>query len=243
MPELARFQRDFAAALDCPQPPAAPMRVYRNTVLLGAVEALAANFPVCAMIVGSEVFEDLALGFARTYPPGVPVLALYGSGFGDWLAGQRIADDLPYLADVARCEELHTAALHAADAPVLTAADLDGLSPDRLMALKPRYHPAAQFGWFASPAMAIWLAHQEEGFDEIAPDWRAGGALFTRPVGHVLGIELDPPAHRLLAGIRLGETLGGAAQGASALFPEADIGGCFGRLVASGAFSAVSRSN
>lgn len=240
MPELAQFQHDFAAGLDRPMPAAAPMRVYLNTVMLGAIEALAANFPVCTMILGERAFEANALAFARRHPPEVPVLALYGRGFGDWLAGQPIARELPYLADVARCEELHTAALHSADAQALEPLILEALPPDRLLTLKLRLHPATRFGWFESPAMAIWLAHQGDGFDEFTPEWRPAGALITRPDTHVSGCELDSLGHRLLAGIRLGETLGGAAQAASMLFPGADIGACFGALVARGAFVTTS---
>ncbi len=240
MSELAQFQHEFAAGLDRPTPADAPMRVYLNTVMLGAVEALTANFPVCAMILGERAFEANALAFARRHPPEVPVLALYGRGFGDWLAGQAIARTLPYLADVARCEELHTAALHSANAQALEPQALEALPPERLMTLKLRLHPATRFGWFETPAMAIWLAHQGEELDEIAPDWRSSGALFTRPDLHVSGYELDSLGHRLLAGIRLGETLGGAAQAASMLFPGAEIGACFGALVARGAFVAQS---
>jgi hypothetical protein len=216
------------------------MRVYLNTVMLGAVEALAANFPVCALILGERAFEANGLAFARRHPPEIPVLTLYGRGFGDWLAGQPIARELPYLADVARCEELHTAALHSADAQAIEPQVLEALPPDRLLTLKLRLHPAARFGWFETPAMVIWLAHQDEQFDAIAPEWRSAGALFARPETHVSGYELDSLGHRLLAGIRLGETLGGAAQAASLLFPGADIGACFGALVARGAFVVTS---
>jgi Putative DNA-binding domain len=236
MPELAQFQHEFAARLERPMPASAPMRVYRNTVMLGAIEALAANFPVCAMILGERAFEANALAFARRHPPEVPVLALYGRGFGDWIAGQPVASELPYLADVARCEELHSAALHSADAQAIEPLVLEALPPERLPGLKLRLHPAARFGWFETPAMPIWLAHQGDGFDAIAPEWRAGGALFTRPDTHASGCELGSLGHRLLAGIRLGETLGGAAQAASTLFPGADVGACFGMLVARGAF-------
>lgn len=239
MLELARFQRDFAAELDQPMPVATPMRVYLNTVMLGAVEALAANFPVCAMILGDRGFEALALAFARRHPPQVPVLAQYGQGLGDWLAGQRVSSELPYLADVARCEELFTGALHAADAYALEPDALKALSPDRLLTVKLRLHPAARFGWFETPAMAIWLAHQGEAFDELAPHWRSGGGLFTRPGTQVSGYEIEPLAYRLLSGIRLGETLGGAAQAARLLFPDADIGTSFGSLIANGAFVAL----
>jgi hypothetical protein len=238
MPELAQFQRDFVAQLDIQPPPVSPMRVYRNTVMLGAVEALAANFPVCRMIVGERAFEAMALAFARRHPPQVPVLTLYGGEFADWIAADRIAQELPYLADVARCEALHTLSQHAADAPALRPEMLDGLAADRLLTFKLRLHPAARFGWFETPAMAIWLAHQGEPRDEIAPDWRSGGALFTRPGISVGGSEIDSLQHRLLAGIRLGESLGGAAQAASLLFPGAPIGEAFGQLVVLGAFLA-----
>lgn len=241
MPELARFQRDFVSALDQPMPAATPMRVYLNTVMLGAVEALAANFPVCAMIVGERAFEALALAFARRHPPAVPVLAHYGQGFGDWLAEQPVSGELRYLADVARLEELFTGALHAADADALEPNMLEGFPPDRLLTLKLRLHPAARFGWFDTPAMAIWLGHQGDGFDELNPEWRSGGGLFTRPGIQVAGHEIDSLGHRLLAGIRLGENLGGAAQAANLLFPDADIGASFGTLVACGAFVALPR--
>lgn len=240
MPELARFQHEFVAGFDRPMAAAAPMRVYLNTVMLGAIEALEANFQVCAMILGGRAFEANALAFARRHPPQVPVLTHYGRGFGDWLAGQLIAQELPYLPDVARCEELHTAALHSADAQALEPLVLDALLPDRLPTLKLRLHPATRFGWFDTPAMTIWLAHQGDGFDQLAPQWGSSGALFARPATHVAGYELDSLGHRLLAGIRLGETLGGAAQAASQLFPGADIGACFGALVARGTFVAPS---
>lgn len=237
MPELAQFQRGFVAAIDEQQDPTGPMRIYRNTVMLGAIEALAANFPVCARILGDRAFEACALDFARRHPPEVPVLAIYGRGFGDWLAKQPLTQELPYLADVARCEELYTAALHAADAPTLTPDALKDLPSDRLLAFKPRLHPATRFGWLATPAMEIWLAHQDSNFRECAPEWHASGALFTRQGYTVTGHTLDALGHRLLAGIRLGEILGGAARAASALFPQADVGACFGQLVARGAFS------
>jgi hypothetical protein len=236
MPELAQFQRDFAGSLEQPLAPATPMRVYLNTVLLGAVEALAANFPVCAMILGDRAFEALALPFARQHPPEIPVLAHYGRGLGDWLARQPISRELPYIADVARCEELHTAALHAADAPVLVPQTLETIPPEELMNLKLRLHPAARFGWLATPAMAIWLAHQDDGFETIEPDWQAGGALFTRPALRTQGFEIDPFSHRLLCGIRLGERLGVAARAAARLYPCTDIGASFAALVGQGSF-------
>lgn len=239
MSELATFQRNFADQLERPLPTHSPMRVYLNTTLLGALDALSANFPVTREIVGTSGFEALALAFARRHPPSGPILALYGNEFPEWLASQDANRELPYLSDVARCEQLRNEALFAADAPVLGADALAALTPDQLLALKLRPHSAMRFGWFVTPAMAIWLAHQT-GFDgELAPEWRSGGAIFTRQGSGVCGFELDAPSHRLLAGMRLGETLGAATRAASLLYPESRLGGCFGRLVNCGAFAAL----
>lgn len=238
MSELAHFQRRFADGLNQVPPPPSPMRVYLNTVMLGAVDALADNFPVTRAILGERSFEALVLAFVRSHPPEQPILALYGGRFPDWLASQPLARELPYLADVARCEQLRSEAMHAAEAPVLTTAMLETAAPDRLLTMKLRLHPAARFAWLQSPAMTILRAHQDGFEGELAPEWKAGGALFTRPGTSPLGYELDSSGHRLLGGIRLGETLGGAAQAASLLFPDSPIGECFGRLVRQGAFSA-----
>jgi hypothetical protein len=239
MPELAAFQRNFAAEIDRPIAAPSPLRVYRNTVLLGALDALTASFPVTRMILGDEAFETLALAFARRHPPEAPILALYGSAFPEWLSHQPIARELEYIADVARCEELRNAAMNAADAPALTTDALTAFDPEQLLTLKLRAHPATRFAWFPTPAMAIWLAHQDEIAGEIAPHWRSGGAIFTRPGTTVTGFELDSASHRLLVGMRMGETLGAASLAVSQLYPDVAIGKLFGLLVQRGTFAAL----
>ena len=67
---LAQFQDAFAEALFAPQDIADPVMrqlaaqpafaVYRNTVMKGCIDALEANFPVVARLVGSEWFRAAA---------------------------------------------------------------------------------------------------------------------------------------------------------------------------------------
>jgi len=239
MSELKQFQTAFYAGVSGAAMPATPMKIYSNTALLGAIEALNDNYPVTREIVGKRAFEALALAYARRYPPNSPVLAKYGCVFPDWLANEPVASRLAYLADVARCERMWIEALHAADAPALEIADLQARDPIGLFELRLRLHPAARLAWHSTPAIEIWLAHQDERPDEIAPEWRARGALFTRPELAVEAMPLDAAAHRLLCGIRLGETLGAAAGAASSLYPVVDMGTCFAGLVERGAFAAV----
>ncbi len=243
MPDLATFQLAFAGALARRSRRGALERqpglaVYRNNVAVGLIDALRAAFPVTAEIVGSDAFDALALDFASAFPPAGPVLLDYGARFADFLAGQPWTSELPYLAGVAELERLASESHIAADAEPLRFADLAALGAERWMALRLPLHPAARFAWLRTPAMTIWLAHRDPaGFDSLAPEWRAEGALFTRPADAVEAILIDAPAHRLLSGLRLGESVGQAARAVADIYPETDFLELFAFLVNRGAFA------
>jgi Putative DNA-binding domain len=211
------------------------MAVYRNTAIHGAVEALRANYPVVEQILGAEMFEHVAVDFVSACPPLDPVLALYGAKFAEWLMHQRWIGDLPYLPDVARVERLHIISLFAADEERLPPELVAQIS--RLPGATLRLHPAACFAWLSTPAMSIWLAHQRPAASEIAPDWVGEGALFARPkpfTSHAA--RIGRAAHRLLAGVRLSETLGASMAAAAHLYPQEDCPAVFASLVNLGVF-------
>lgn len=213
------------------------MAVYRNTIVHGAVEALRANYPVVEQIVGEEMFEHVAVDFASTCPPRDPVLALYGGEFADWLGHQSWIADLPYLPDVARVERLHVSSLFAADEEQLSTEYAAQLS--RLPGTSLHLHPATCFAWLSTPAMSIWLAHQEPAVAEIAPEWKGEGALFARPKPFTSHAALvGRAAHRLLSGVRLDEPLGVSMAAAAKLYPEEDCAAVLASLVTLGVFVA-----
>jgi Putative DNA-binding domain len=237
-PELIHFQRDFARALDRPADGA--MAVYRTTVIHGAVEALRANYPVVERIVGEEMFGHVAVDFASTHPPREPVLAHYGAEFADWLRQQEWTGELPYLPDVARIERLHVCSLFAPDEERLSLEHAARLA--RLTGTSLRLHPATCFAWLLTPAMSIWLAHQQQPVPEIAPEWRGEGALFARPkpfTSHA--VRIGEAAHRLLSGIRLGESLGASMAAAAHLYPQEDSHAVLASLIKLGVFVAPVR--
>lgn len=236
MHDLHSFQGQFVSLIDRPEGPLSPLLVYRNTSLNGLTEALADNYPVVCELLGEKLFGALASAFAETMPPASPVLALYGEGFPDWLALQPVAGEISYLVDVAHCERAHVEALFAADAQALSIADIAQVPMEELLEMQFALHPAARFGWQVTPAIDIWLAHRRVVESEIVIDWRAAGYLFTRLELDGQAQPIDRPAHRLLSGIRLGETLGQAAAATLKLYPAADIGELFTSLVAAGAF-------
>lgn len=227
MSELLQFQRDFARAIAGPVDGA--LAVYRNTVLRGSVEALQANFPVVEQILGSEMFERVAVDFAEECPPIRPVLALYGARFPPWLETRPWTADLPYLPDVARIERLRIESLMAADAPPAThcAAGL-------------RLHPATRFAWLESPAKTIWIAHQGEFPDALELDWRPEGIVFTRPGPTApAALPLGAAGYHLLAGIQRGECLADVLAAALAEESDSEPQRLLDVLIDAGAFVAI----
>jgi hypothetical protein len=201
----------------------------------GAVEALHDNYPVVEQLVGAEMFEAVAVDFAEACPPRSPVLARYGREFADWLATQPWIADLPYLPDVARVERLRVESLLAADCePIQELPRKAELISSRL-----RLHPATRFAWLSTPGMSIWLAHQQPINVAIEPDWKAEGALFARPAAFTMHApRIGRAAHRLLCGIRLGETLGAALAAANRLYPQEKPDAVLASLVKLGVFVA-----
>ena len=231
--EYLAMQENFAAAISSPATGA--LRVYRNTVISGAIEALRDNYPVVEQIVGSEMFEAVAVDFASTCPPHTPVLALYGSEFADWLGQQPWIADLPYLADVARVERLRIESLFASDAEPLFELP----RPSEMNSARIQVHPAARFAWLSTPAMSIWLAHQQPDRRAIEPDWKPEGALFARPDAFTMHApRIGRAAHRLLCGIRFGETMGQSLAAAERLYPDENPAAILASLANLGVFAA-----
>src|SRR5687768_2867500 len=108
---LTCFQDAFARALLAPEvaadsPVAAltaqpAFAVYRNTVMKGCIDALQANYPAVARLVGEEWFRAAATIYVRETLPAEPMMLNYGAMFADFLTHFGPAADLPYLPGVA----------------------------------------------------------------------------------------------------------------------------------------------
>ena len=233
MLDLASFQRAFADALMADGQAAPPFRtqafaVYRNTSACGAVEALRAAYPTVDMLVGEEMFTQVALDYRREHPPTGPVLSDYGPNFAAFLARQPWICELPYLADVARLDWLWLGAFLAQDAAAMPRS----FTGETRIAL----HPATRFAWLSTPAMTIWLAHRDPcGLTELDPAWVEEGALFTRPGLDVRAELIDPAFHHLLIVFVTPASVGDAVSTVTAAFPQADVPELVQRGVTSGA--------
>lgn len=247
MSELGRFQDAFAAALAertaapianwLPKGEAEPagLSVYRNTIAKGCVDALAANFPTVAGLVGDDWFGAAAALFAREHPPAGAALLAYGEAFPDWLERFPPAADLPYLPAIAWLDWRWTAALFAPEARPLTA-EAFALAPEALAAARPRLHPSLTFAWFDAGLPGLWLAAREPDPGEMTLVEDPQGVLIVRPDDAVTARVLDRAGHAFLAAARDGASLGEAITAAAEADPAADLSSLFAALIADGVF-------
>lgn len=250
---MRRFQEDFARALLASDDAGSAtssvgelvrqpgFAVYRNTVLKGCIDALQANYPAVARLVGDEYFRAAAAEFARTNLPRAPMLMLYGEGFADFLAAFEPARELPYLPGVARLDRFWTEAHVAPDATPLEADVLARLDAMQLQAQTLRPHPSARWAYFESaPIYTIWQRNRAPGpIDENEIDWRGEGALLVRPRDEVRWIGLDAAGCAFLDACATGGSLGEASAAALDVNPQADLADLGKRLFAAGAFADV----
>jgi hypothetical protein len=250
--DLARFQDAFARAImatdglsGAPPEIAALARqpgfaVYRNTVMKGCIDALQANYPAVARLVGDEWFRAAAAVYVRDHLPRVPMLVEYGAGFADFLADFGPAAELPYLPAVARLDRFWTEAHLAGDEEPVTGAAVARLSPGELARTVLLPHASCRWAWFdGHPAFSLWRRNRELADDLSDVQWRSEGVLLARPRDSVRWIELDAGGCAFLDVCGAGGTLADAAAAALATDPEADLSALIATLLEVGAFGHI----
>lgn len=257
---LAEFQDAFAHALTLPAGDTAGhgagsdapahllaqpgFAVYRNTVTKGCVDALQANYPAIARLVGEAWFRAAAVVFARAHPPSHPALLDYGAGFADFLAAFPPAQELSYLPGVARIERFWTEAHVARDEVPVAAAAVAALGLEDLARAALQPHASARWAWFdQQPIRSIWERNRdgrEAAGAADAPDgeleWRGEGVLIVRPEAAVRTVPLDRAGCAFLDACAGGGTLSAAAAAALAVDSAADLSALLAQTLAAGAY-------
>ena len=250
VPSLAEFQQAFATALfDDGAQDASPIAsllrqpafaIYRNTVRKACIDALEANYPAVARLVGSEWFRAAAAAHVAVTPPHDARLMHYGADFAHFLAGFEPAASLTYLPDVARLDRFWTEAHIAADAEVLDGSALASLPPEQLGTRVLIPHPAARWAWFEeAPIHTIWRSNREADGDSGDLAWHAEGSLLTRPQDSVCGCELDRADVVFLDACATGHPLADAAAAALSVQTDVDLSRLIAKLLRAGAFAGL----
>ena len=218
--------------------------VYRNNVVVSLIGALADSFPVTRELVGEQFFRAMARQFVRAAPPRSPVLALYGSGFAEFIEAFPAAAGVPYLADMARIERLRVLAWHAADADALTAEKIGRLLADTEALPQTRFtlHPSLRVLHSRHAVVSLWAAHQSESaamvLTEVDPT-QAEAALVLRNGLEVEISAVPEGAAIFISLLQKGIAFGDSAEQALSANAEFDLAGTLGMLIRGGALASV----
>lgn len=243
---LTAFQDDFIQALYTADQVPASMRglvdqpgfaVYRNTLIKACIDSLTANYPSVVSLVGNEWFRATALIYVRATPPSAVSLLEYGAAFPDFLQQLESANELPYLADVARLDRLWGQTHAAADDRVLASSSIMQLSARALGDTVLPPHASARWAWFADmPIYTIWCASREQrvlGDDLI---WTGEGVLLSRCDNQVCWQPIDAGTCAFLDACQAGRTLERASNEALLAQQDIDIAQTLSELINASAF-------
>jgi len=251
---LHHFQEQFACALGdvAPRDDASMVRlvtqpgfaVYRNTVRKGCIDALVANYPAVARLVGEEWMRAAAGEFGRIHPPRSALLLEYGAEFAAFLETFEPAAELPYLAGVARLDRFWTEAHFARDESPLAPERVAVLGQDDLTRARLRPHASARWAWFDElPILSLWSCNRSGTGDASDIEWRGEGALVVRPLDSVQAIAIPRADLAFLDACAAGRTLAEAALAALDADAAADLSQSMARLLTAGAFSQIEIDN
>ena len=209
--------------------------VYRNNVVGGLVEALAAAYPAVQALVGERFFRAMAGVFVRAEPPTSPVLLHYGEGLPAFLETFTPARSLPFLPDVARLERRWLEAYHGPEAAPIPLDALARLPETALGEARLRLHPTLGLVASNHPVASLWAANTGRGAHEAVDLGRPETALVLRPHDRVEVHLLDWGQAAFVGALQGGQPLSAAADTALAADPAFPLATALGRLFADGA--------
>jgi len=242
---MQEFQSSFVKALLGASEPTLPWSrqpgfdVYRNTVLRGAIDALAANVPSVHRLLGDDAFDAAAGAFVRARLPRDGRMVRYGAGLPNFLASFPLVAEIDYLPGVAALDLAWIESHLAADAPRLAPADVFALTAEQLLHGRLVPHPAARWLSFPVPAFTIWRHEREERRLEDALPWRGESALLTRPEGTVVWRAIDAGEMQFLAACANGRSCDDALESVLDAGSGFDLAVSLPRLLQAGAFTRI----
>lgn len=235
---LGKLQRQFQKALFDEAPHRERgFEVHRQTTLRAAIDALQANFPAVACLVGEAWFRSAAAAYAAENPARDVRLAMYGASFAAFLDEAPAALELPYLADVARLDRLWLESYLAADRVPMGVDAVRGIAAEALGALQVMPHPATRTLLATTPVHSIWQASrigEAVGEDLL---WEPQAVLITRPFDTVEVSQVSPAVLAFLDACRDGAPLASCIAHIASTHRSAQADRVFAHLLTAGALA------
>jgi hypothetical protein len=212
--------------------------VYKNTVIKGCIDTLAANYPTILKLTGEEWFRAAAFIYVQQNLPAEPSLIQYGDSFIQFLQEFPPAQELPYLPNVAYVDQLWRKAHIAPNRAILNANTLSSLPPEALANTILQIHPSVHWAWFAEqPIYSIWNNNRYQD-NQNTPEliWQSEGVLLIRPNDTVISQPISLGGITFLNACQEGQTLAQASEEALLIEPDLILSELLAHLLTQGVF-------
>jgi hypothetical protein len=138
-------------------PVATRLGIYSSAYRSRLAEALQANYPALAALLGED-FQPLALSYIGAHDSPFFSIRYYGHELAQFLASHEDYAQVPLLSELARWEWTMAGVFDAADAPLLTHAALGGFAPQQWAQLRFSAHPSVARLELAWNVPQLWRA-------------------------------------------------------------------------------------
>ncbi|HKQ97788.1 MAG TPA: DNA-binding domain-containing protein [Candidatus Polarisedimenticolia bacterium] len=142
--------------------------IYANMYFFRLLDALKEDYPRLLAALGAARFHNLITDYLLACPSRHPSLRYLGDRLPEFLARHPLERESAGLADLARLEWARADIFDAADAPVLTRADLAKLPPDDAGDLRVALVPAYRLLRLGHDAVSVWRALGSDSGTEAA---------------------------------------------------------------------------
>lgn len=135
--------------------------IYRNAYVVRLAQAIEDDYPAIARITGADAFRALCRRYVTAFPPHSYDIGRAGERLADYLPGDPIATDLPFLSDLARLERALVEAMVSPDHETLHWDEVVAMPADTFAETPLPLAPATRLLDSPWPLAALWLAKDQ----------------------------------------------------------------------------------
>jgi hypothetical protein len=136
--------------------------VYKNAYALRLIEVIENDHEYLKVYLGEEQFDRMARGYVKAHPSHTPNARWFAHDLPEFLASTGPWSKHPELAELAALERALNDAFDAADAPIVSMAELEGFDPEDFASAVFAIHPSMRLIRVTSNAASIWSALKSE---------------------------------------------------------------------------------
>jgi hypothetical protein len=161
-------------------PVATRLGIYGGAYGSRLADALGANFPALARLVGEADFATLARDYIQAHDSPFFSIRYYGDALPAFLAAHEDYAAAPVLAELARWEWTMTCVFDAADAAPIAHADLARIGAGQWAQLRFTFHPSVHRLDLAWNVPQLWQALTDDSERPAAALQQAGWLLWRQ---------------------------------------------------------------